>query len=192
MGLAALGTSMALALSGGYLTVPWEGAVVKDGVYHTYRDSVGVPTTCFGETNKDHRGQPIKMGNTYTEAECLEMLTNTLISFEKQMDSYVKVPYKSDFMKASLLDFTYNVGVGAFSKSTLLRKLNAKDYDGACDELLRWKYAGGQVLKGLERRRTEERQWCIGEVPYEARLTYFEIAEGIAKRRVEESKAKAQ
>ncbi|WP_256937108.1 glycoside hydrolase family protein, partial [Enterobacter chuandaensis] len=61
---------------------------------------------------------------------------------------------------AALYSFTYNVGAGAFSRSTLLKKLNTGDVPGACIELQRWTYAGGKQWKGLITRREIEREVC--------------------------------
>ncbi len=65
-----------------------------------------------------------------------------------------------DTRKAALASFVYNVGETQFSRSTLLRKLNAGDVKGACAELSRWVYAGGKVYKGLVNRRMAERELC--------------------------------
>lgn len=71
-----------------------------------------------------------------------------------------------DYTRAALYSFTYNVGVGAFSRSTLLKKLNAGDQAGACNELKRWIYAGGVKWKGLMTRREVEKAVCLGEFAY--------------------------
>jgi len=54
------------------------------------------------------------------------------------------------------LVLAFNVGVGAFSKSTLLRRLNKRDYQGTKGEFNRWVYAGGRRLQGLVNRRAKE------------------------------------
>lgn len=119
-----------------------------------YRDPVGIPTACFGET------KGIRMGMTFTRAECDKMLLDSLIEHETGMERCITVPIK-DETHVALLSFTYNVGVGAFCKSTLVKKLNAGDTKGACNELLRWNKAGGMTLPGLTRRRQEERALCL-------------------------------
>ncbi|WP_406704873.1 glycoside hydrolase family protein, partial [Sodalis sp.] len=63
--------------------------------------------------------------------------------------------------KAALASFVYNVGGGAFSRSTLLKKLNTGDIPGACDEIRRWVYVDGRVWKGLVSRRNVERELCL-------------------------------
>ena len=160
-------------LAASFLIIPYEGKVVNKQGYHVaYVDAVGVHSACYGQTGKDLYGRTIKKGTTYTEEECLKMLSTTIKKFEKEISQVVKVPYSSPFQQAGVLSFTYNVGVTNLKSSSLLRKLNAKDYGGACGELLKWIYAKGIKLKGLETRRYTERQWCLGNVPQEVTLTY--------------------
>lgn len=121
-----------------------------------YKDPVGIPTICFGET-KD-----VKMGQTKTLANCQGMLEGSLIDANRAVDGCVSVPI-SDNQRTAFVSFTYNVGVTGFCKSTLVKKLNGYDYQGACDELLRWKYAKGIILPGLAKRRTAERDLCLKE-----------------------------
>lgn len=119
---------------------------------YAYRDPVGIPTICFGET----RG--VKMGQHRSVAECKEMLIPRLEEFHAGVASCVRVPM-SDKRTAAMVSFAYNVGVGAFCKSTLVRRLN-EGHPRACDELSKWNKAGGITLPGLTRRRQEERALC--------------------------------
>lgn len=125
-----------------------------------YKDPVGIPTVCFGET----RG--VKMGDRYTVDQCKEMLGDRLTEFETGMRACMKQP---DAVPAgayvAFLSFTYNVGTGAFCKSTLARKLNSGDVFGACDQLLNWTKAAGITLPGLKKRRVAERALCISGIP---------------------------
>jgi len=118
-----------------------------------YRDPVGIPTICFGSTTG------VKMGDRKTVDECKALLAEELEAFARGVDACLKVPV-SDTRKAALVSFAYNVGTGAFCKSTLVRKLNAGD-PNACDELLRWTSAKGITLPGLVNRRKEERALCL-------------------------------
>lgn len=119
-----------------------------------YKDPVGIPTACFGETKN------IRMGMKFTMNECNGMLRESLIEHDDGMMKCIKVPL-SDTRHVALLSFTYNVGVGNFCNSTLVKKLNAGDIVGACDQLPRWNKAKGIVLPGLTKRRTVEREWCM-------------------------------
>lgn len=178
--LAALGLSAAAALSGGYLIIPWEGEVKNSqGQHVVYHDPVGIPTYCWGLTGKDMYGKHPIVGKTYSEQECLTMFEQRIRHFEIAVDKRVEVEYASSFQKAALISFAYNVGEGAFGRSTLLKDLNAGNHQSACTRLLDWKYAGGRVLKGLERRRAEEMSWCMGEVDYEVVVTFSEMVEWV-------------
>ncbi|WP_276724179.1 lysozyme [Pantoea septica] len=137
----------------------------KDGVegrvYDPYKDVAGVWTVCDG-----HTGTDIIKGKKYTDRECDRLLWNDLQPVKKTVDSLVKVPL-NEYQRAALYSFTYNVGSGAFSKSTLLKKLNAGDQEGACEELRRWVYAGGMKFRGLMNRRDMERSMCLADGPYD-------------------------
>ncbi|MBY2944184.1 MULTISPECIES: lysozyme [Rhizobium] len=125
-----------------------------------YRDPIGIPTVCFGET----RG--VKMGDRYTIAQCKDMLGDSLKEFEISMRACMKQPEQVPAAAyVAFLSFTYNVGTGAFCKSTLTRKLNSGDVVGACNELLKWDRAAGIQLHGLTKRRTAERALCLNGIP---------------------------
>lgn len=145
----AVGLSMAGLLSITLLIKPHEGR--ED----TYVDPVGIWTSCYG-----HTGADVTPGKVYTDAECEKLLYTDTQKRDSQLMSYVRVPI-NDEIRASLISFVYNVGVGNFARSTLLKKLNARDYVGACNELSRWTYAGGKQMAGLIRRREAERQLCL-------------------------------
>lgn len=120
-----------------------------------YQDVVGVWTVCYG-----HTGSDIIKSKTYTDAECQALLNKDLVPFARSVERSVKVP-ATEYQKAALISFSYNVGVSAFERSSLLRKLNAGDYAGACDGLRQWIYAGGKEWKGLMSRREIEREVCM-------------------------------
>ncbi|WP_312198796.1 lysozyme [Kosakonia cowanii] len=133
----------------------------KDGVegrkYEAYKDVAGVWTVCDG-----HTGTDIVRGKTYTDEECDRLLWRDLQPAKRKVDSLVKVPL-SEYQRAALYSFVFNVGSDAFSKSTLLKKLNRGDQEGACEEMRRWVYAGGMKWKGLQNRREMERSMCLAE-----------------------------
>lgn len=135
----------------------------KDGVegrvYEPYKDVAGVWTVCDG-----HTGNDIIKGKKYTDRECDRLMWNDLKPVKQAVDSMVKVPL-GEYPRAALYSFTYNVGTSAFSKSTLLKKLNAGDQEGACEELRRWVYAGGMKWRGLMNRRDMERSLCLSDGP---------------------------
>ncbi|RFS80622.1 lysozyme [Leclercia adecarboxylata] len=133
----------------------------RDGVegrkYEAYKDVAGVWTVCDGHTGRD-----IVIGKKYTDRECDALLWKDLQPAKKQVDRLVKVPL-NEYQRAALYSFVFNVGTDAFSKSTLLRKLNKGDQAGACEEMRRWVYAGGMKWKGLQNRREMERSMCLAE-----------------------------
>jgi len=138
--------ALAIAVVGG-----WEGVRTV-----AYRDIVGVPTVCFGET----RG--VRMGDRYTLEECQAMLGDGLIEFEAGMRKCLKapdaIPEKS---YVAFLSLSYNIGTRAFCRSTVARRANAGNIRGACEAIVMWNKAGGRVVKGLVNRRADERQICL-------------------------------
>lgn len=138
------------ALAMAMVVVPYyEGTELK-----SYRDAVGIWTVCTGHTGTAAPGQE------KTPAECEALLKSDMAVALNGVDRQVKAPIP-ETTRAALVSFTYNVGEGALARSTLLRKLNAGDIVGACNELPRWVYAGGKRLRGLVRRRATERELCL-------------------------------
>ncbi|HDC4391970.1 TPA: lysozyme [Enterobacter cloacae] len=123
--------------------------------YYAYQDVVGVWTVCDG-----HTGADIRRGHRYSDKECNALLQSDLSKVANVIDPLIKVRIPGP-TRAALYSFTYNVGTGAFSRSTLLKKLNAGDVPGACKELQRWTYARGKQWKGLVTRREIEREVCM-------------------------------
>lgn len=119
-----------------------------------YLDPVGIPTICYGET------LGVKMGQVETQASCDEKLKVRLAEFSKQVDDLV-VPTITPTTLAALTSFTYNVGVNAFKRSTMLKKINAGDIAGGCREMQKWVYAKGIKWPGLVKRRKEEMELCL-------------------------------
>ncbi|ALD93454.1 lysozyme [Cupriavidus gilardii CR3] len=120
-----------------------------------YLDPVGIPTACFGAT------KGVRLGQVYTREQCDDLLAKDLLEANAGVNSCVRVPL-SEGQRTALVSFAYNVGRGKFCGSTLVRKLNAGDYVGACNELPRWVYAKGVKLPGLVNRRAQERALCLG------------------------------
>ncbi len=114
-----------------------------------------VPTIGYGTTNG------VKMGDTVTKAEALVLLRKDVAGFEGAIKRCVKVPlYQYEYDAYTSL--AYNIGARAFCGSTLVRKLNAGDYKGACTQILRWDRFKGKPLRGLTNRRRSEYQQCTG------------------------------
>lgn len=130
--------------------VYFEGTVLR-----SYRDPIGVITSCSG-----HTGPELRMGQTFTKEQCEDQLYADLLKHSDALDC-IKRPM-TDGQKAAFLSFAFNVGADKFCSSTLARKANAGDMRGACAELSRWTLAGGKELPGLVKRRAAERRICEG------------------------------
>ncbi|BEO21356.1 lysozyme (plasmid) [Serratia marcescens] len=91
-----------------------------------------------------------------TEEQAILLLCQDVAASERAVNQYVHVPLTQNQFDA-LVSFVFNLGVGNFRTSTLLKKLNADDDDGAAQEFGRWIHAGGKALPGLVRRREAER-----------------------------------
>ena len=112
-------------------------------------------TIGFGST-RDSSGAPVTADTPpVTEDDARALAKRDLLSAAAEVTRDVQVTL-NDQQTAALEDFIYNLGAGNFRSSTLLRKLNAGDYDGAAAEFDKWDRAGGQVLAGLLRRRQAE------------------------------------
>lgn len=123
------------------------------GGFKAYLDPVQVLTIGWGHTN--HHGRQFDANSIWTQAECDAEFLSDMARFEAAVHRLVNVTLNQDQFDA-LVSFTYNVGEGNFETSTLRKKLNDGDFDGAANEFPRWNKAQGQVLPGLVRRRASE------------------------------------
>ena len=120
-----------------------------------YDDGVGVWTIGFG-TIKYPNGVRVKKGDTCTLEQAKEYMRHDLIEFEYTVNSSVKVPLNQNQFDA-LVSLAYNIGSSAFKSSTLVKKLNTGDYQGAADQFNVWVNAGGKRMQGLVNRRDKEK-----------------------------------
>lgn len=152
---------LAIGAAAGALSIATAVVSYYEGYQPTaYRDPVGVPTICFGHT------ATARMGQTLSQERCTQLLQADLDHAFSAVDRCAQVDLPPP-TRAALASFVYNVGEGAFARSTLLRKLNAGDLRGACHELSRWVYAGGRKLNGLVKRRATERELCLKGIEQE-------------------------
>lgn len=117
--------------------------------YRAYPDQGGVWTICEGHT----RG--VKPGATATREQCDAFLAEDMREAAVYVDLHVTVPLGA-CQRAALQDFVFNVGSPAFGRSTMLRKLNARDYYGAQLEFPRWDIVSGEHNQGVYNRRLRE------------------------------------
>lgn len=128
-----------------------------------YKDAVGVWTIGYGTTAAAGLGIEPKAGMSITEAEAESLLAEGLERFAASIRPKITAPINDNEFGA-FLSLSYNIGPGAFAKSSALRKFNAGDKAGAADAILLWNKAGGKVLAGLKRRREAERELFISPV----------------------------
>lgn len=102
-------------------------------------------------------GKPVTQGMKITRDQAIEYFNHDMSHFEQEICDCVKVPL-TDNQFAALMSFIYNFGGTKFRSSTLLKKLNQRDYQGAANEFGRWIHADGQVLQGLVTRRQKEKE----------------------------------
>ena len=116
-----------------------------------YKDVVGKWTVGYG-----HLMQPGESVTTpLTEEQATSLLLNDVRKAVRCVANAPVTLSQNEF--DALVSFTYNLGCGAFTTSTLLKKIVAGDLLGAADEFLKWNHAGGQVVSGLTHRRQLER-----------------------------------
>lgn len=120
-----------------------------------YLDSVGVATICYGETEN------VRLGDVKTPEECNALFFTRLGAYAYAVDLAINQPMTPTF-HAALTSWTYNVGVNAMRQSTLVKKANAGMFKTACNELLKWKFAGGKPI--LLPRREKERSLCLQDL----------------------------
>jgi lysozyme len=120
-----------------------------------YLCPAGVWTVGYGTTRIN--GNKVTEDTQLTTEEADIFLEQDLKSFEDAINKNVDVELTQNQFDA-LVAFVYNVGVGNFQKSTLLKILNRGEYDAASEQFLRWDKAGGKKLAGLTRRRKAEQK----------------------------------
>ena len=114
-----------------------------------------VQTIGFGST------KGVKASDTITPERALVRLLEDASTFEQAVKRCAPVPmHPHEF--AAFVSLTYNIGQGAFCKSTVAKRLNAGDYTGACEAILMWDKQAGKTLRGLTIRRKAERNQCMG------------------------------
>lgn len=127
-----------------------------------------VPTLGFGTTTRPD-GSPVQMGDRTNPVEALQRKARDIERFEGALKACVRVPLNQTEYDV-YVDHSYNIGSRAFCNSTIVRRLNAQDYAGACQAILMWKRVGQQdcsipgnrVCWGLWERRLAAHSKCMG------------------------------
>lgn len=126
----------------------------EDGTIKAYKDPVGIFTIGWGSTYIN--GRKVREDDVITLTKANKLLLQDIERFRNGVLHYIDRRITPNQLNA-LVSFVYNIGEGAFSRSTLLRKLNKNPNDKTIyNEFLRWNKAGGKVFKGLTRRRQSE------------------------------------
>ncbi|MDQ3746214.1 MAG: lysozyme [Acidobacteriota bacterium] len=158
---------MQMSQHGLQLLEQWEGFKLQ-----VYKDSAGLPTIGVGHliTKSEQasgtiniNGVPVKYAGGLTQQQVTDLLAQDVVPAQNAVNNGVKVALNQNQFDA-LVSFTFNVGVGAFTSSTLLKVLNQGQYDQVPTQLLRWTKAGGKVVQGLVNRRNNEIKLWNGQI----------------------------
>lgn len=114
-----------------------------------------------------HTGPDVYAGQVVTQGEALALLEKDIDKFAKGVSESVTVPL-NDNERAALVSFAYNVGLANFRRSTLRKKLNRGDREGAAREFRKWRKSKGRVLRGLIKRRDAERLLFLSPIMEES------------------------
>lgn len=113
-----------------------------------------VPTIGFGTT------EGVKLGDTISAPQAIERAYRDIYKTETAIHKCINVPLSQGEYDA-YTSLAYNIGPSAFCSSTLVKKLNQRDYEGACKEIKRWIYVKGRPVQGLINRREAEYKKCM-------------------------------
>jgi lysozyme len=158
---------MQMSQHGLSLLQQWEGFKLN-----VYKDSAGLPTIGVGHLLTKSElssgkitigGVPVRYANGLTEQQALDLLQQDLAPTTQAVTNGVKVALNQNQFDA-LTSFTFNVGITAFTNSTLLKLLNQGQYAQVPTQLLRWTRAAGQVVQGLVNRRQNEIKLWNGQI----------------------------
>lgn len=131
-----------------------------EGTKHlAYRDTADVLTVCSG-----HTGPDVRPRKHYTDAECADLTQEDLQKAASGVLKYSPDLEKHPMQLAAAISFSYNVGVGTYSKSSVARDFNAGDFKAGCSDLLKYTYAAGKYSDGLYNRRKAEYNICISDL----------------------------
>lgn len=133
------------------IVAKWEGLELE-----AYQDSVGIWTIGYGTTAAAGLGINPRPGMKITEREARMYLQRGLEKFADEIRPYITAPINENEFSA-FLSLAYNIGPGAFKRSTALGRFNMGNKKGAADALTWFNKAQGKVLRGLVNRRADEK-----------------------------------
>jgi GH24 family phage-related lysozyme (muramidase) len=126
-----------------------------------YLDAVGVPTIGYGHVIRPDETFPGKI----SEADAVILLKQDVFVAETAVDRLVRPPSRNYYrcQREALVSWTFNLGEGNLTESTMLRRMNeGADYIEIAEQMIRWVHGGGERLGGLVRRRHCEAIWYMG------------------------------
>ena len=126
--------------------------------FAAYKCPAGVWTISVGVT------EGVKEGMKITKVQSDVMFARALRPREDKLTRLLNRTPTTQNQFDAMLSLAYNIGMGAFEKSTLLRLHRNTQYEEAADEFLKWNKAGGKILNGLTRRRSAERKLYLGSL----------------------------
>ena len=138
------GSNMEISQEGLALIKKFEGCELE-----AYKCAAGVWTIGYGST------KGVKEGDSISQEDADKLLTHEMKEYEGYINDLVEVDLEQNQFDA-LVSWVFNLGPAKLKSSTLLKVLNAKDYEGVPAQIKRWNKAGGKVLQGLVRRREAE------------------------------------
>lgn len=125
-----------------------------------YRCAAGVPTIGYGRTGRDITMSHPPITKAQAEAWLWEDARRFAVAALKRCPGLADEP---PYRLAAVTSFAFNLGTAAFAGSTLAKRIEAEDWDGAAEQFGRWVRAGGKVLQGLVNRRAREARLFRGE-----------------------------
>ncbi len=138
----------------------WEsGGKPRLVAYQGKHDPAHVWTICNGET------LGVKSGMRETIEGCAARDEAALIRHAEPVLACTPSLRSHPYQLSAAISLAYNIGTGAYCRSTVDRRFDAGQWRAACDAFLMWNKAGGKVVNGLDRRRRAERDLCLKELP---------------------------
>lgn len=138
--------------------------LVSMAMHEGFRDKAYLPTPDDTLTIGFGSTKGVKAGDTITPERALVRLLEDAGTFEQAVKRCAPVPMHPHEFSA-FVSLTYNIGPGAFCRSTVAKRLVAGDYESACEAILMWDKQAGKTLRGLTIRRKAERDQCLGLKP---------------------------
>jgi len=124
-----------------------------------YLDIVRVPTACDGIT------KGVRMGQTFTPAQCNQMLEEELIAHAEPIIRCIPKLHGRTNQVIAAVSLSYNIGTAGFCKSSIAKLWNAGQWRAGCERFALFRMAGGRVVQGLVNRRARERAICLTGLP---------------------------